>query len=115
MKSRLNEYFNIDCFTPATVDFGDTGCNILRGPNQKDVDISIIKHFPITERMNFEFRTEFFNPFNQVSFANRTQPLRPAEAEFCAGISRVNFISGANHYPREASGTGIITSYLSLR
>ncbi len=88
VKSRLNEYFNIDCFTPATVDFGDTGRNILRGPNQKDVDISIIKHFPITESMNFEFRTEFFNAFNQVSFANPitlpagVPPVDPATTTF---------------------------------
>ena len=70
VQSKLNEFFNVACFAPATVDFGDTGRNILRGPNQKDVDISIIKYFPISDRANFEFRTEFFNAFNQVSFAN---------------------------------------------
>ena len=72
VKSRLNEFFNINCFTPATAlgDFGTTGRNILQGPNQKNVDISIAKLFPVSERANFEFRTEFFNAFNQVSFAN---------------------------------------------
>jgi hypothetical protein len=72
VKSRLNEYFNIACFAPATAvgDFGTTGRNILQGPNQKNVDISIIKYFPITERTKLEFRGEFFNAFNMVSFAN---------------------------------------------
>ncbi len=70
--SRLNEYFNTACFTPASAigDFGTTGRNILRGPNQLNADISIIKYFPITERMKLEFRSEFFNAFNIVSFAN---------------------------------------------
>jgi len=72
VKSRLNEYFNINCFTPATAagDFGDSGRNILRGPAQANVDISIIKFFSITERIKMEFRTEFFNAFNNVNFAN---------------------------------------------
>ena len=72
VESRLNKYFDPACFTPATAigDFGDTGRNILRGPNQKNVDISVIKYFPITERSKLEFRAEFFNAFNMVSFAN---------------------------------------------
>ncbi|HUC42291.1 MAG TPA: carboxypeptidase-like regulatory domain-containing protein [Candidatus Micrarchaeaceae archaeon] len=68
--NRLGEYFNLACFAPAGADFGNTGRNLLVGPNQKDVDISIVKYFPVTERTNFEFRTEFFNAFNNVSFAN---------------------------------------------
>jgi hypothetical protein len=72
VESRLNKYFNTACFTPATAlgDFGNSGRNILGGPNQKNMDVSIIKFFPVTERMNLEFRTEFFNAFNVVSFAN---------------------------------------------
>lgn len=68
--SRLDGYFNTACFAQATADFGDTGRNILVGPNQKDVDISIVKFFPVAERSQFEFRSEFFNAFNNVSFAN---------------------------------------------
>jgi hypothetical protein len=76
--SKLNDYFNVGCFAPATVDFGDTGRNILVGPNQKDVDFSIVKLFPVTEKSNLEFRTEFFNVFNQVSFANPVNLLSSA-------------------------------------
>lgn len=72
VESRLNEYFNAACFTAASAvgDFGTSGRNILRGPNQENVDISIIKYFPLTEQMKVEFRSEFFNAFNMVSFAN---------------------------------------------
>lgn len=71
VNSRLNDYFNASCFTPATSlgDFGTSGRNILRGPDQRNADISLVKFFPIGER-KAEFRSEFFNAFNTVSFAN---------------------------------------------
>lgn len=77
--SRLNQYFNTSCFTPATAigDFGTSGRNILRGPDQRNADISIVKFFPIGER-RFEFRSEFFNAFNSVSFANPVNILASA-------------------------------------
>ena len=80
VQSRLNNFFNAACFTPATAlgDFGTSGRNILQGPNQKDVDISIAKQFPVTERASFEFRADFFNAFNQVSFANPVNILASA-------------------------------------
>lgn len=66
---RLNRFFNTDAFTrPAA--FGNSGRNILRGPDQRNVDFSIVKFIPIVESVNGEFRTEFFNIFNTVNFAN---------------------------------------------
>ena len=74
VRSRLDMYFNTACFSSATADaaggFGNTGRNILHGPNQKNVDISVVKFFPVTERTKVEFRSEFFNAFNNVSFQN---------------------------------------------
>lgn len=69
---RLNEYFNTAAFVAASGvgSFGDTPRNILRGPNQRNVDFSVIKFIPLAEGRNFEFRTEFFNLFNFVNFAN---------------------------------------------
>ena len=76
VESRITEYFNTACFAPATAvgDFGTSGRNILRGPDQRNVDISEVKFFPITERTKVEFRSEFFNAFNMVSFANPVYP-----------------------------------------
>src|SRR2546428_9944302 len=51
-------------------DFGNVGRNVLRGPRQTHVDISIIKRFPISEAKNLEVRVEFFNLFNHVNLAN---------------------------------------------
>ena len=80
VESKLNMYFNAACYAPASAigDFGDTGRNILVGPNQKNIDISAIKFFPVTERVNLEFRTEFFNAFNAVNFANPVNLLASA-------------------------------------
>jgi hypothetical protein len=82
VESRLLDYFNVACFAPAPATaaggFGDTGRNILRGPNQRNADISIIKYFPVTERTKLEFRSEFFNAFNLVSFQNPVNVLAAA-------------------------------------
>jgi hypothetical protein len=49
-------------------DFGNVGRNVLRGPRQVNVDVSVIKRFPFREAKSVEFRAEFFNLFNQVNF-----------------------------------------------
>jgi hypothetical protein len=41
---------------------------ILHGPGQFNTDLSISKLFRLTERANLEFRTEFFNAFNNAVF-----------------------------------------------
>ncbi len=50
--------------------FGNTGRNILTGPGQKNVDFSVVKFLPFTERWRGELRAEFFNLFNWANFAN---------------------------------------------
>ena len=42
----------------------------MRGPKQIDTDLSIMKSIPVRESQRIEFRTEFFNLFNNVNFAN---------------------------------------------
>ena len=70
--SRLNKYFDTSCFVAATGlgNYGETGRNILRGPDQKNIDFSVVKFFPVGEGKKLEFRSEFFNLFNMTSFAN---------------------------------------------
>ncbi len=72
-ESRLTNYFNVGAFSPTctnTAPFGTSSRNLLRGPGQKDVDLSLIKHFPLSEDRNVEFRSELFNVFNFANFAN---------------------------------------------
>ena len=76
---RLNQYFDTSAFAfsrfgLATFDpnnpFGNTSRNLIFGPGQKNIDISLIKFIPFTERVKGEFRAEFFNLFNWVNYAN---------------------------------------------
>lgn len=53
-----------------TAPFGNTPRNMLFGPGQKNVDVSVIKFLPFTERFKGELRAEFFNVFNWVNYAN---------------------------------------------
>lgn len=51
-------------------DFGNVGRNVLRGPRQTNLDVSVIKRFPIRESKSLEFRAEVFNLMNQVNLSN---------------------------------------------
>jgi hypothetical protein len=70
IESRLTKFFNTAAFVRVGTGFGNTGRNIMRGPRQRNVDLSINKLIPITERFHAEFRGEFFNAFNMVNFSN---------------------------------------------
>ncbi len=61
--------FNPDLLAAPLGGFGLLGRNVLRGDTQKRVDMAISKITHITERYQIEFRTEFFNLFNNVNFA----------------------------------------------
>jgi len=69
-QDRLTQYFNKAAFVRSGNFFGDTGRNILRGPNQRNIDLSINKRIPINERVSLEWRSEFFNVLNITNFAN---------------------------------------------
>lgn len=47
---------------------GNVGRGTYRGPDFSKTDISIIKRFPLNERMRFTIRADFFNVFNVVNF-----------------------------------------------
>jgi hypothetical protein len=52
--------------------YGNAGRGILSGPAYNSTDFSIIKDFAFKERYKAQFRSEFFNIFNQVNFDNPT-------------------------------------------
>ena len=55
---------------PASGTFGTCAPRNFHGPGLENVDLSVFKHFPISERYNFELRGEFFNMFNHPNFTN---------------------------------------------
>ena len=48
--------------------YGQSGRDILSGPAYNDTDFAVIRDFALKERFKAEFRSEFFNIFNQVNF-----------------------------------------------
>jgi Carboxypeptidase regulatory-like domain/TonB-dependent Receptor Plug Domain len=62
---------NPGAFTvPASGEQGTEGRNDIRGFGLTQVDCSLARRFPITERLNLQFRTDAFNLFNHPNFAN---------------------------------------------
>ncbi|MGA3203237.1 MAG: hypothetical protein ABSF12_12180, partial [Bryobacteraceae bacterium] len=62
------EWFNTAAFAVSPYGtFGDAGRNILSGPGLATVDVSIMKNTRATERLNVQFRAEFFNVLNHTN------------------------------------------------
>jgi len=75
----ITEWINPAAFVvPAPGTFGNAPRDVARGPGAWQIDMGIGKRIPVTERMQLEFRTEFFNIFNHPQYG---QPL----ADFSAG------------------------------
>jgi hypothetical protein len=55
---------------PAFGTYGNFTRNSIFGPGLEDVDLSLFKNTPITERINTQFRVEMFNLFNRLNLAN---------------------------------------------
>ncbi len=60
-----NSFFCI----PEPGQFG-MGRNAVRGPGFWNFDLGVLKRFNLTERVNLQFRAEFFNAFNHPNFEN---------------------------------------------
>lgn len=74
-------WFDTSAFaTPKAGTFGASGRNIIDGPGTNLYDFSLFKNTLIGEKINVQFRTEFFNFFNHPNFL----------ATLGAGFDRVN-------------------------
>jgi len=63
-------YYDISAFKAPTDPgrFGTTGRNILRNPGMWNTDLSLFKNIRIGERVNLQFRSEFYNLPNTSHF-----------------------------------------------
>ncbi len=53
---------------PRGLTFGDAGRNFFNNPSRLNFDMSLLKHFPVSESSQLEFRAEAFNIFNHTQF-----------------------------------------------
>ena len=64
-------YFDPLAYAPVTgATLGTSGYFQLRGPGATNLDLSIFRNFPITERISLQFRAEALNATNTPHFAN---------------------------------------------
>jgi hypothetical protein len=49
---------------------GNVGRNSFFGPGFREVDFSVIKRFPISDRIKLRLQADFFNLFNNANFDN---------------------------------------------
>jgi len=96
----LTEFFNTSAFAPQPLGtVGNTQRNSLFGPDFRHVDLSLFKNFPVTQRVNVQFRVETFNISNTPNFyiRNNNQP----EQQFGnAGFGKITQ-TDPNYTPRQ--------------
>ena len=64
-----NQFYNVNAISaPAPFTFGDACRDILPGPGNAVVDVSLHRRFALTERQNIEIRAEVFNSLNHPNF-----------------------------------------------
>jgi hypothetical protein len=94
--------FNPAAFLPVPADAnglptqteGDLGRNVMRGFGIWQVDFAIHRQFNLTERINLQFRGEFFNLFNHPNFASPSGNLQFGFG--LAGATLNNSLTGLN-------------------
>jgi hypothetical protein len=70
VQDRLNAYFNVAAFENSLDQWGNTGRNILRGPSQMQLDLTLGRTVSLSSRQRLELRWEVFNALNTPVFAN---------------------------------------------
>ena len=88
----LQQYFNPAAFaTNAPGTFGNSPRNVLTGPGNDDVDLSLGKNLKFFDRYTLQLRCEMFNAFNRTHFGLPVNdPSSPAFGEITgAGPARI--------------------------
>ena len=63
---------------PAAGEIGNSGRNAFRGPRLWNMDLSLVRRFPLGEKRAVTLRGEFYNAWNHTIFANPTTSLASA-------------------------------------
>jgi Carboxypeptidase regulatory-like domain/TonB-dependent Receptor Plug Domain/TonB dependent receptor len=69
----------VDPAAEAATDIGNVGRNVLRGPNQSNLDFSVGKRCPLAESKALEFHADFFNLLNHPNRDNPVSDISTAD------------------------------------
>jgi hypothetical protein len=76
----LYRWFDTDAFRqPAPLLFGNQGVNIVRADGRLSLNGSLLRDFPVNDRMRFQIRAEAFNALNHGNFGLPGQVLGNAD------------------------------------
>lgn len=95
VQDRLNSYINPDAFSaPAPFTYGNVPRTLpnVRGPGLTNLDFSLFKTFPLTEKLRMQFRAEAFNLSNSPMFALPNQSY---------GVAAFGAITATSNNPRQ--------------
>ena len=71
---KTGKYFDPNAFLlPATGTLGNVSRGRFTGPGFWNLDMSLFKRIPVSEKLNLQFRAEAFNVFNHANFASPNQ------------------------------------------
>lgn len=91
-------WFDVGAFeVPARYSFGNAAAWIIEGPGLVNLDLMISRTFVLNERLSLDFRTEFFNLFNEAHFnfpngvINRPAAGRISSTMECCPARQVQF------------------------
>jgi len=92
---------------PQGLTFGDAGRNFLNNPHRLNFDMTMLKHFKITEGSAMEFRIEVFNVFNHTEFRifNPNIGNTASNTIGCYGGFNNNAVGGLTPVPGAPLGT----------
>jgi hypothetical protein len=89
--SSIAEWINPAAFSvPAPGTWGDAPRDLARGPGAWQIDLGVQKDIPVTERVQLQFRTEFFNIFNHPQYGLPQANFSAGPGVFGSIISSVN-------------------------
>jgi hypothetical protein len=70
VQDRLDNYFNVAAFADSLDQWGNTGRNILRGPSQVQLDLTVARTLRLASSHRVELRWEIYNALNTPVFGN---------------------------------------------
>jgi hypothetical protein len=89
--STIAEWINPAAFSvPLPGTWGDAPRDVTRGPGAWQIDLGVGKVIPVTERLQLQFRTEFFNIFNHPQYGLPQSDFSAGPGVFGSIISSVN-------------------------